>query len=386
MSWRDGNQIELLRSGADYFPALLAAISAAQHEIFLESYLYEIDATGRQVSARLMRAARRGVRVQLLIDGFGARLFPDALKETMLRAGVRLLFFRPEVSSYSLNRQRLRRMHRKMAVFDGQLGFVGGINILDDLDAPDLLPRYDYALRIHGPLVIDLHQAVAGQWGHTCWSQLKHEWRKLPRLPQPLACTEGVTAQLVRRDNLRHRRAIETAYLEAIESAQQEVVIANAYFLPGLSLRHAILAAARRGVRVVILLQGRIDHALLHYATRVLYRPLLLAGVEIHEYTAGFMHAKVAVVDKKWLTVGSSNIDPLSLLTAREANVLVRDMTLAQTLREDIQRHIERDAIQITTSHTMAAPWWRRALPWLAYQLVRGLLGLTGYGRREYRE
>ncbi|HEY9103734.1 cardiolipin synthase ClsB [Chitinimonas sp.] len=386
MSWRDGNEIALLRSGTEYFPALLAAIAGARSEIFLESYLYEPDATGRQVTARLMRAARRGVRVQMLLDGFGARLLPTRLRENLLRAGVRLLFFRPEYSRFSLNRQRLRRMHRKIALIDGRLGFVGGINILDDIDEPGLAPRYDYALQIRGPLLIDLHQILVSQWRYSCWSQLKREWHRLPKPPQPEPHPGNVTAQLIRRDNLRHRRAIEAAYLEAIEAAHHEIVIANAYFLPGLSLRHAILAAARRGVKVVILLQGRIDHALLHYATRVLYRPLLAAGVEIHEYRAGFMHAKVAVIDHKWLTVGSSNIDPFSLLTAREANVVAMDFTLAQALRQDIQRHIEQDAVPITAEHGRRTRWWQRALPWLAYQLVRGLLGLTGYGRREYRE
>lgn len=386
MPWRNGNQLTLLRNGAEYFPALLAAIRAARHEVFLESYLYKPDSTGRQVSAALMRAARRGVRVQLLLDGFGARDLPDWLQQSLARAGVRLLFFRPEYSPLSLNRQRLRRMHRKLAVVDGEVGFVGGINILNDHDGPALAPRYDYALRVQGPLLSQLHAVAAGQWRHTCWSQLKSEWHKLPSLrgePKPQGT---VRARLVRRDNLRHRRAIETAYIEAIEAAHQEIVLANAYFLPGISLRHALLAAAKRGVRVVILLQGRIDHALLHYATRVLYRPLLAAGVEIHEYTAGFMHAKVAVVDGEWLTVGSSNIDPFSLLTAREANIVALDKTLASALRRDIQLHIDHDAEPVPPQRVMQARWWQRALPWLAYQLVRGLLGLTGYGQREYRE
>ncbi|WP_223879083.1 phospholipase D-like domain-containing protein [Chitinimonas arctica] len=202
----------------------------------------------------------------------------------------------------------------------------------------------------------------------------------------PPAPAGQVRAALLRRDNMRHRRTIQAAYLAGIRNAKHEIVLANAYFLPGLTLRRSLLAAAARGVRVIILVQGRIDQALLHYATRVLYRPLLEAGAEIHEYTAGFMHAKVAVVDRRWLTVGSSNIDPLSLLAAREANIVALDAPLAEQLRADIQRHIEEDAQQVFAHHLSKAPWWRRSLPWLAYQMVRGLLGLTGYGAREYRE
>ncbi|WP_269532120.1 cardiolipin synthase ClsB [Chitinimonas sp. BJYL2] len=386
MRWRDGNQFRLLRSGTEYFPALLAAIDRAGQEIFLESYLYEPDATGRQVSARLMQAARRGVRVNLLLDGFGARDLPAGLRTSLIKAGVRLVFFRPEHRVFALERQRLRRMHRKIAVIDNRIAFVGGINILDDVDEPGLPPRYDYAVQIAGPLVPDVRQIAEGQWRYTCWTQLRHEWARHQR-PVPDPTTPGsVRAALVRRDNLRHRRAIETAYINAINQAHDEILIANAYFLPGISLRRALLAAAQRGVRITILLQGRIDHALLHYATRVLYRPALQAGIHIHEYTAGFMHAKVAVIDGEWLTVGSSNIDPFSLLTAREANVVATDRQLAQALRDDICAHIARDAVQVPPHSVRSSRWWQRLMPWLAYQLVRGLLGLTGYGRREYRE
>ncbi|MGQ5524367.1 cardiolipin synthase ClsB [Chitinimonas sp. PSY-7] len=386
MPWSSGNQLVLLRSGTQYFPSLLAAINGARQEVFLESYLYQPDKIGRQVAAALMRAARRGVQVQLLLDGFGARYLPKAFRKSLAKAGVRLLFFRPEYFSLTINLQRLRRMHRKVATIDGKVGFVGGINILEDHDGPDLALRYDYALRVEGPLVAQLRAMVSGQWRHTCWSQLKMEWHKLPRTgPPPVTCG-NIKAKLVKRDNLRYRRAIETAYLNAIGNAKQEVVIANAYFLPGVSLQHALLSAARRGVKVVIVLQGRIDQMLLHYATRVLYQPMLKAGVELYEYTAGFMHAKVAVIDNEWLTVGSSNIDPFSLLTAREANIVALDKTLAGALRTDIQSHIDQFATPVHAHLMERAPWWRRALPWIAYQLVRGLLGLTGYGKQEYRE
>lgn len=386
MTWREGNQLTLLRNGGEYFPALLAAINSARDEIFLESYLYEPDAIGRLVSARLMRAARRGVAVQLLLDGYGAAQLPKALQFSLRSAGVKLLFFRPESSRFALKRQRLRRMHRKLVVVDGTIAFVGGINILDDIDAPGLAPRYDYAVSIRGPLVADCRHIAASQWRQTCWTQLNAAWTKLPRPPRTPNTAGNVPAQLLRRDNLRHRRSIERAYLNAIRDANREIILANAYFLPGLSLRHALLAAAKRGVRVVILLQGRIDQALLHYATRVLYQPLLSAGIEIYEYHAGFMHAKVAVIDGRWATVGSSNIDPFSLLTAREANIEVHYVPIASELQRDIQHHLDNHALRIHADDITKRNWWQRIVPWMAYQLVRGLLGLTGYGGREYRE
>ncbi|WP_374347902.1 cardiolipin synthase ClsB [Chitinimonas sp.] len=381
-----GNRLQLLCNGREYFPALLAVISTARREVFIESYLFEADDIGRAVSAALIRAARRGVATHLLVDGFGAHGLPPALRRSLQQGGVRLLFFRPEPHFLHLDRQRLRRLHRKLAVIDGHTGFVGGINILaDTTDAAGLAPRYDYAVQVNGPLAAEIRKVCASQWRRTAWMQLKPELGRLPPAPPCPPRLGKHSARLVRRDNLRHRRDIEHAYLQAMRNARQEIVLANAYFLPGLTFRHALLAARARGIRVVLLLQGRIDHLLLHYASRVLYRPLLQAGVEIHEYQAGFMHAKVGVIDREWFTVGSSNIDPFSLLTAREANLVARDAQLAGQLRDDIQRHIDHDALAVPQS-LLRRGRLITVLSWLAYQLVRLLLGITGYGRREYRE
>lgn len=384
--WRDGNRLTLLRSGTEYFPALLVAINGASREIFLESYLFEPDHTGEQIMAALMAAAQRGVAVHVLLDGFGASGMAGPPGQALIDAGVHLLFFRPEHSRYTLKRSRLRRLHRKLISIDMVRGFVGGINILDDQDAPDLPPRYDYALAVEGPLAGDIRAAAVHIWKSTAGRQLNIQMARLVHQRSTLPAKVGkARAGLVIRDNLRHRRDIESAYLQAIRGAASEIIIANAYFLPGISLRHAMLSAAKRGVRITLLLQGRIDNWLLHYATRVLYRPLLQAGVEIYEYTAGMMHAKVAVIDQEWLTVGSSNIDPMSLLTAREANIVARHAALARLLRRDIKRHIKRDA-QAAAPIVRHTYWWNRILPWLAYMLIRAMLGITGYGRDEYSE
>lgn len=338
------------------------------------------------MAAALIWAARRGATVRLLLDGFGTGPLPRRLRQCLARGGVQLLFFRPERRLLNLDRQRLRRLHRKVAVIDGRVGFVGGINILDDVDGPGERPRYDYALRVEGPVVEDLRRLVAHEWRSTAWSQLKRGWRRVPPLatsPQPMGESR---AALVVRDNVRHRHAIETAYLQAIGEAREELILANAYFLPGRRLREALLAAAGRGVRVILLLQSSIDNPLVYFANQVLYGPFLAAGVEIHEYRSGFMHAKVAVVDGEWLTVGSSNIDPVSLLAAREANLLVRDRGLAGLLRRDLLRHIQRDAQPVARADWGRQPWWRAALPWLSYQAVRLMLGLTGYGGKAYLE
>jgi cardiolipin synthase A/B len=190
-------------------------------------------------------------------------------------------------------------------------------------------------------------------------------------------------AAFVIRDNLRHRRDIESAYLDAIRLARTEIVIANAYFFPGRNFRHALIEAAARGVRVVFLLQGRVEYVLLHYASRALYRNFLRAGIEIFEYRRSFLHAKVAVIDHRWATVGSSNIDPMSLLLAREANVVIDDAAFARELRISLNEAIEMGAHQV-----VRASWERRShslsmriMTWICYGLVRFLSGWSSYGR-----
>ena len=378
-----GNRVQLLEGGGEFFPALLQAIAAARQEIRLETYIFADDETGRQVAAALAGAARRGVRVHVLVDGFGSSGFMVSLGRTLLAAGVQVLVFRPEVSRFRLRRHRLRRLHRKLACIDARLAFVGGINIVDDIDAPGLiLPRHDYAVRLEGPLLDPLHQTMYRLWQLVRWTKLGRRPRKAAR-PAVVAESCGeVNAAFVLRDNLRHRRDIEDAYLRAIVAAKEEVILANAYFLPGRRFRRALMAASRRGVKVVVLLQGRVEYLLVHFASHALYGQLLDAGVRIFEYQPGFLHAKVAVIDGSWATVGSSNIDPFSLLLAREANLVVRNKSFAGQLRASLEQAMNRGAREVEREDWVRRPLATRIGRWLAYGLVRLMMGVAGYGNR----
>src|SRR5213083_2249806 len=215
-----GNRLTLLRSGVEYFPALEAAIRGAQREIFLETYIYAGDATGERITKALCEAARRAVAVHLLVDGFGSRDMPAQFARELRDAGARLLVFRPEVWRFPLRRDRLRRMHRKIAVADGRVAFVGGINIIDDMDTPrQVPPRYDYAVKIEGPLLGPIHDSAVRLWNFAAWRRLEHRWRVSHPVPPRAASAGSQRAAFVVRDNFRHRRDIEQAYLEAIESA-----------------------------------------------------------------------------------------------------------------------------------------------------------------------
>jgi cardiolipin synthase A/B len=372
MNLSRGNRIELLHSGGEFFPALCEAIDGAQQLVHLETYIFALDETGQRVSAALCAAARRGVSVRLVVDGFGSRSFVDTQLDALTAAGVQVLVFRREISLLSLRRQRLRRLHRKLANIDGRIAFVGGINIIDD-DVPGQTPRFDYAIRIEGPLTHQVRQAQENLWRMLHWSQLR---RRTPqrsiKLPAP-PIAGGIQARLVLRDNLRHRHDIEDAYLTAIAHARHSILIANAYFLPGRRFRAALLEASKRGVDVTLLLQGRVEYWLLHHACNALYPQLMAAGLRIVEYRKSFLHAKVAVIDDNWATVGSSNIDPFSLALAREANVIINNAAFCHILRSSLQAAIADGGAELSADHWQKQPPLRRLLSWTAYSLLRWL-------------
>ncbi len=378
MKFIAGNQIRLLRSGGEYFPALQAAIAQATDEIYLQTYIFQDDKTGKRIGQALMDAAMRGVSVHLMLDGFGCQNLSSAYIADLRAAGVNLLFYRPRISPWSFQKNRLRRLHSKIVVIDRTLGFVGGINIIDDNNVPNpnnVPPRIDYAVQIEGALLPRLHASVSDLWQRIAWLNLL----KTPVTKPSVMHTHpaNLLAAFVRRDNVLHRHDIEAAYLEAITAASSEIIIANAYFLPGRKFRKALLDAASRGVSVTLLLQGRVEYFLM-MATHAFYSEFLSKGIAIYEYRKSFMHSKVAVIDGRWATVGSSNIDPFSLLLAREANVFVLDPAFASELRTDILASIEAGAVAISAQQWQTENAFKRISSRLALGIVRLFLGLIG--------
>lgn len=371
----DGNRVTLLRSGEQYFPALVAAIDGANDEIFLETYIIAGDETGSLVTDALARAAARAVAVHVLIDGFGSSDFPPRLRRILRDAGARFHVFRP-VRIWSLQRDRLRRLHRKNVSIDGRIAFVGGINIVDDFEGPaSAPPRFDYAVRIEGPVSAQVRDLAARMWARLAGERL--------RPPPPAAGPQaaGQRVALVVRDSIRHRRDIERAYLGLINGAHAEIVIANAYFLPGRRFRQALVRAAQRGVRVVLLMQGRVEFLLLHLASRAMYGQLLDAGIEIWEYRRGMLHAKVAVFDRRHACVGSSNLDPYSLLMALEANVFVDDRPFSGALRASLGEALDAGSVRIPMQNWRRRPLWQRVPIWIVYGVIRLLVAFVTYER-----
>jgi cardiolipin synthase A/B len=384
--FKPGNKLTLLRNGTEYFPALERAIDAAQHEVWFETYIFADDASGRQVAAAFERAALRGVKVRAMVDGWGARIYLTAsLEREMTAAGVELQRYRPEVAPWQFRSHRLRRLHRKLCQIDGRVAFVGGINVIDDTNTPGHTPpRADFAVMVEGPLVVSIARTMQRVWALV---QLVRSGNSdVPLFPDPRRGQRAgsQTAKFVTRDNLRHRRDIERAYLAAIRTAKDEIIIANSYFFPGIRFRRALKDAAGRGVVVTLLLQARVEYLLLHFATRALYGQLLHAGIIIQEYHRSMLHAKVAVVDDHWATVGSSNIDPYSLLMAREANVFVRDNGFNRELKTQLVEMMSAGSRRVATSDWESRPRLYKAAIWISYGIVRLAMGFLGYGGNEW--
>ena len=404
-----GNTVGLLCGGDELFPAMGAAIAGARDEVWFATYIFHDDPAAQAVADALAAAARRGVVVHLVVDGFGSMATLPTLRQRLAGSGVQLVVFRPLDRWYAwLQPGQLRRLHQKLCVVDHVVAFVGGINVIDDRHDINhgwmLTPRLDFAIELRGPLAEQVRDTARTMWSRAHLAQVwRDEVRRVARSAAPVdqarnllrrlraakrPTTDGaggtddllpVRAALVVRDNLRQRRAIERSYIEAIGSAREQVDIAVPYFYPGRAFRRALRRAARRGVRVRLLLQGQFDYRIAAVAARALYDEMRANGIRIFEYTPAFLHAKVAVVDDDWATVGSSNIDPLSLLLNLEANVVVIDADFAHELR----RHFD---LAVALSTEITGPpvpiglrgWAQRGLvAWAAAVYLR-VAGITG--------
>ena len=371
------NIVSLLYCGAEFFPALEAAIDAAIDEIYFETYIFAADDTGKRIEAALHRAAARGVFVNVIIDWLGTGHEQSLrLQRDFSAAGVQFRRYNPWF------RRGLSRLHRKLCVVDRHTGFVAGLNINEDLrddEDPRIIlpaPRWDFAVAVYGPLVAEIHREMEAQWLSMGRLQMNLRARlerlKAYRHPLPDVTVTPAMAALVVRDNLRNRRTIERTYLQALGRARRDAWLANPYFAPGRRMRVALAAAAARGVRVTLLL-GVGQFPLQDAVARAYYPMLLQNGVRIVEYRRTQLHGKVAVVDDQWATVGSSNYDGFSLFLNQEANVVVRDGAFATALRRHIETGVA-DGVPVHAEDFAKIPWYKRTGYRIAYFFYRNTI------------
>ena len=365
--WRGGNRVELLENGEQFYPRAFAAIAGAQREVLIETFILFEDRVGRDLQRALIQAANRGVRVELTVDGYGSPAFTPEFVSELVAAGVRFHVFDPHPGWLGVRVNVFRRLHRKLLIVDGTRAFIGGINFsADHLGDFGPTSKQDYSVELEGPIVGDLlsfaRSALAGDGTGEQW-----------RHPAEVSRTEAGDAEVMfaLRDNRHRRKGIEQAYRRAIASARKEILIANAYVFPGWGFLRELRRASRRGVRVCLLVAAESDTPIAHPATRTLYRHLLAAQVEIVEYCERPFHGKVAIIDDDWATVGSSNLDPLSLALNLEANVVVRDRAFVRQLRASLDALRQRQCQPVRADAFVPRRWWHALTRPMLFHVLR---------------
>jgi cardiolipin synthase len=366
--WRPGNRVRLLENGEEFFARAFEVIAQAKREILLETFILFEDRVGVELQQRLIAAAQRGVSVDVMVDGYGSPSFSSEYLGSLAAAGVRLRVFDPRPTLFGLRLHVFRRMHRKLLITDGERAFVGGINYsADHLSefGPD--SKQDYAIELEGPIVADLHDFVSTTIRARDGGE---SWNHPVESPETTAAGDAKALFLVR-DNGPHSSTIERQYRAAIRAARHEIVIANAYFFPGYTFLRELRHAAMRGVRVSLIVQGEPDMPIARSAARMLYGDLIGAGASIHEYCRRPFHGKVALVDDDWATVGSSNLDPLSLSLNLEANVFILDRAFNRHLRQRLEDLRQQHCRLVEPEALPERSPWRTASAPLLYHVLR---------------
>lgn len=373
-NWTYGNRVRLLENGEEYYPAVFGAIERAQSEVLLETFLIFEDEVGRALQQALIGAARRGARVVATADHYGSPDLSREFVQEMIDAGVDFRYFDPQPRLMGMRTNMFRRLHRKIVVIDRREAYVGGINYsIDHLRKHGPESKQDYSVALEGPIVDHFRQLVLALVESRELPRNRPWWRtRVKPMSMERAQHGGVPALAMRRDNDRHKDDIEIHYRAAIRQAQREILIANAYFFPGYRLVREIRRAARRGVKVRLVLQGgAADKAIATWAARSLYRYLARAGVCIYEYCERPLHGKVAVIDDAWSTVGSSNLDPSSLSLNHEANVIIWDRAFAAELKANLEKLIANHCMSIESERFSEPVLWRRWAGFFVFHLIR---------------
>ncbi|HIZ51329.1 MAG TPA: cardiolipin synthase ClsB [Candidatus Pseudomonas excrementavium] len=374
--WREGNDAELLINGEEFFPRVFERIRNARKEVLLETFIILEDKVGKELQRALISAANNGAHVEVIVDGYGTVDLSNGYIGEMIEAGIRVHTFDPQPKLMGMRTNLFRRLHRKIVVVDSEVAYVGGINFTA-VHLGDYGPgaKQDYAVEVRGPIVSDIR--------HASLNLFRHARRELPLPlnPEDRARTRHAGSawiMLAIRDNNHHTADIEDQYLRAIRSANHRLVIANAYFFPGYRMLRELRNAARRGVHVTLILQGEPDMPWVRHCSTFLYSYLLRSGVVIHEYCKRPLHGKVALMDREWVTVGSSNLDPLSLSLNLEGNLFIRDPQLNQRLYNHLQSLANKHCDEITAARATRGFWWRAPMTFLFFHFLRHFPAIAG--------
>lgn len=368
--YSEKNKIELIRGGTQYFDLITDLIAKANHCIHLQTYIFEDDETGQLVANALKKAAKRNIQIYILVDGYASQNLSQKFMQELMEAGISFRLFEPIFKSS--NHYFGRRLHHKIFVVDAKYALVGGINIANHYnDMPSIPAWLDFALFVEGDISKELSEL--------CWETWKGFFPKIQTNPcqQELNLfeikeEERNLVRIRRNDWVRRKNEISATFFEMFRHANSHIIIFCSYFLPGKKIRKLLKSAAIRGVKVRIMIAGKSDVVLAKYAEKWMYDWLLRNNIELFEYQSSILHAKVAVCDSEWLTIGSYNINNISAFASIELNLDVKNEAFAKMVENNFETIIKNDCVKITEEELKQSKnIFNQFLLWCSYQIFQ---------------
>ena len=370
------NKIKLIKGGSEYFTLLGEMIAKAKHSIYIRVYIWDDDATGTRIAEQLIKAAKNNVSIFIVCDGYASQCLSQEFIKILRSHGIHFRYFEPLLKSSHFYFGR--RMHEKVVVIDGLYAMVGGINFADRYNDVDGNPPWlDYALYVEGEASFKLYKYCAFDWDTN--DKLRTPVAHIN--PKENFCSVKVS----RNDWVKGKREVWKTYFSLFNRAEESITIMCSYFLPGRILIKRLIFAAKRGVKVKLILAGPSDVMLAKHAERYLYPRMLKYGIEIYEYQPSVLHVKMMNVDNHWMTIGSYNVNNVSAYASMELNLDVRNRPFALSVQKLMDNIITDECIGVTEKNFITnATFFKRLLQKGSYEIIRVVLNLsTFYFKRE---
>lgn len=375
------SEVRVVRGGSEYFGQVQHIASIAKQTLHLQTYIFDDDETGEQVASALIAAAQRGVHVYMMVDGYASQKLSADFVKNLKDAGVNFRFFKPLLHSryYYLG----RRMHHKIIVADANIVMVGGVNISNRYnDMPGMPAWLDWAIVAQGPVAVSINNLCERIWNRTAFAP-----KCIPHVGSYNELHEGVLVRMRRNDWVYRKTDITQTYLQLFATAQHNVTIMTSYFWPPQRLLRGMEDAARRGVKIHLVLTGDADVPLAKYAERYLYNRLFRSGIVIYEYLPNVLHGKAGICDNEWATVGSYNLNNISAFASIELNLDVKDNKLVAQFADAVNAIIAEECVQITNYRQGNYPnVVKKLMYYLSYRIIQLLFFLfTFYFTQQHK-
>ncbi len=369
--YKNGHSIELLRSGETFFTANIREIDRARHFIHFQSYIIDEDETGLRIIDALVRAAGRGVRTYLLVDAFGTKYLSGELLKKIDDSGILFRFFSPAFITEGFHLSL--RLHHKVLLVDGEVAIVGGMNFADRYHGTSKKKEWlDFALLIKGPECARINNILRKHWNKTFLAKSERAQESVHNVK---IYKENIKLRILENNWYRNKIEILRSYRTAFKFAQDRMIIFASYFLPGRNERRLLKMAGKRGVDITIVLAADSDAPIFKRATGFLYDFILRSNIKIYEYLPSNLHAKVATIDGKWVTIGSYNLNHISDYGSIEMNVNVLDASFTREFENLLLKIIRDDCRQVTIEdYLRRRTMISRFTGWLSYQMIRILM------------